>query len=165
MHKLVSRMRKFGLESRQPQPPPNTAADDEGTVGPLESDGPPQEFLDSIPDLSYPAKVLLWYGLPLETRQRHASTISSYTLFCATRGVEAWPASELVLVEWISERVFSNDIGQQGRITADTIQGHLSALKSYHVDRDLPTEVFSSPLVRRTVRGVTLLRPSHSNLN
>lgn len=143
---------------------PNTGAGHEDTVGPL-SDGPPQEFLDSIPDLSYSAKMLLWYGLPLETRQGHASTISSYTLFCATRDVEAWPASELVLVEWISERVFSNDMAQQGRITADTIQGHLLALKSYHVDRNLPTEVFSTPLVHRILSGVTFLRPSHSNLN
>lgn len=91
----------------------NTGTGEVDTSGALEFAPPPQEFLDSITDLSYSAKTLLWYGLSPKTRQGCDSAISLDTLFCATRGVRAWPASELVLAEWISGPVFGSDMAKQ----------------------------------------------------
>ncbi|MCJ1269665.1 hypothetical protein MMC22_009557 [Lobaria immixta] len=83
---------------------PNTRKDTEESVGSLDLnspppgfDPPPQEFIDSIQNVSYAVKTLLWYGLYTRIRQGYDTAISLYTLFCATRGVRAWPASELIL--------------------------------------------------------------------
>lgn len=125
----------------------------------LEFTPSPQEFLDSITNLSYSAKILLWYGLSPKTQQGYDSAISSYILFCAIRGIKAWPASESVLVEWISARVFGSAMAKQNRITANTIQSYLSALKSYHIDHHIPTQAFSSPRINRMLRGARFLYP------
>ena len=116
-------------------------------AGPLEFNAPPAEFIDSVPDLSVPAKTLLWYGLSPKTRLGYNSAINSYTLFCATRGAKAWPASEPVLIEWVTGRVFGSAAPKQGQIKPKTVKSYISALKSYHVDRNLDTQAFSSPCV------------------
>lgn len=128
-------------------------------AGPLEFDAPPLEFLDSITDLSSSAKTLLWYGLSPKTRQGYTTAISSYNLYCVMQGVKAWPASEAVLVEWVTGRVFGSSIPKQGQIKPNTLQGYLSALRSWHVDHNLPIEVFSSPRINRVLNGGRFLFP------
>lgn len=113
-------------------------------AGPLEFNAPPAEFINSITDLSTPAKTLLWYGLSPNTRSGYNSAINSYTLFCASYGTQAWPALEPILIEWVTGRVFGSAAPKQGQIQPKTVESYLSALKSYHVDRNLPTDAFSS---------------------
>ena len=145
---------------------PNTRKDTEESVGSLELnspppgfDPPPQEFIDSIQNVSYAVKTLLWYSLSTRIRQGYHTAISSYTLFCATRGVRAWPASELILAEWVAGRVFRADMVKQNRITANTIQSYLSAPRSYHVDHHLPVQAFSSLLIDRMLKGAHHIYP------
>ena len=126
---------------------------------PPDFEPPPQEFIDSITNVSYPVKTLLWYGLSTKTRQGYDTAISSNTLFCATRGVISWPASELILAEWIAGRVFGSNMVKQNRITANTIQSYLSALRSYHIDHHLSIDAFSSPLIDRMLKGARHIYP------
>lgn len=126
---------------------------------PLEFDAPPSEFLDSIADLSVPAKTLLWYGLSPKTRQGYTSAITSYTLYCAMQDVKAWPASENVLAEWVTGRIFGSATPKQGQVKPNTVQSYLSALRSYHVDNNLPIQVFSSPRIDRILNGARYLFP------
>ena len=128
-------------------------------AGPLEFNAPPAEFLDSIQDLSAPAKTLLWYGLTPKTRAGYNSAINSYTLFCATHVCKAWPASEPILIEWVTGRVFGSASPKQGQIKPRTVETYLSALKSYHVDRNFPTHAFSSPRIHRILSGARSLFP------
>ena len=123
----------------------------------LEFDAPPSEFLNSIISLSIPAKTLLWYGLSPKTRQRYTSAITSYTLYCAMQEIPPWPASEKVLVEWVTGRIFRSPIPRQGQVKPNTMQGYLSTLRSYHVDHNLPIQVFSSPRIERLLQGARYL--------
>ena len=128
-------------------------------AGPLEFNAPPAEFINSITDLSTPAKTLLWYGLSPNTRSGYNSAINSYTLFCASHGTKTWPASEPVLIEWVTGRVFGSAAPKQGQIQPKTVESYLSALKSYHVDRNLSTDVFSSLRIKRILSGARSLFP------
>lgn len=128
-------------------------------AGPLEFNAPPAEFVNSITDLSTPAKTLLWYGLSPNTRSGYNSGINSYTLFCASHGIQAWPASEPILIEWVTGRVFGSVAPKQGQIQPKTVESYLSALKSYHIDRNLPTDAFSSLRIKRILGGARSLFP------
>ena len=123
-------------------------------AGPLEFDALPAQFLNSIPHLSTPAKTLLWYGLAPDTRRGYNTAIRSYEYFCASRGISAWPATTLNLIEWVNTRAFGSAIPNQGQIQPDTISGYLSGLRSYHVDRNYSTPVFESLQLDRVIRGV-----------
>ncbi len=94
--------------------------------GPLEFDAPPVQFLNSIPHLSTAAKPLLWYGLAPDTRCGYNTAIRLYEFFCASRGISAWPATTLNLIEWVNTRAFGSAIPNQGQIQTDTISGYLS---------------------------------------
>lgn len=128
-------------------------------ASPLGFDAPSASFLDSILHLSYSAKTLLWYGLSLKTREGYDSAISSYILFCATHNVKPWPASELALIEWTTGRIFGLTTPKQGQSKPATAQNYLSALKSYHIDRNFPLHAFSSPCLDRLLKGGRYIFP------
>ena len=128
-------------------------------AGPLEFNSPPSHFLDSITSLSSSAKTLLWYGLSPKTKQSYNAAVNSYTLFCAMHGEKLWPASETVLIEWVTGRVFGSTAPKQGQIKPNTVQSYLSALKSYHIDRNLLTTGFTSPRIDRILAGARFLFP------
>lgn len=73
--------------------------------------------------------------------------------------MEAWPASELTVVERVPRRVFGSDAAQRSKIAPNTIQSYLSVLKSYHVDHHLPIQAFTSPRIDRILNGARSLYP------
>lgn len=85
--------------------------------------------------------------------------INLYTLFCATHVCKAWPASELILIEWVTSRVFRSASPKQGQIKLRTVETYFSVLKSYYVDRNFPTHAFSSPRIHRILSGAQSLFP------
>jgi hypothetical protein len=68
-----------------------------------------------------------------------------------------WPANENVLAEWISLRARGSTT--ERALKPDTLQSCLSALRSVHVDRRLPTDVFQSEWLHRIVMGIRRLIP------
>ena len=62
-------------------------------------------------------------------------------------------------MEWVTGRVFGSAEPKQGQIKPKTVKSYLSALKSYHVDRNLDTQAFSSPRVNRMLSGARSLFP------
>lgn len=125
----------------------------------LDFDAPPAEFLRSITDLFFLAKTLLWYGLSPRTKQGYSTAINSYTLFCASKGIKPWPATKVILVEWITRRIFGSAAPKQGQIKPSTAQSYLSALKLYHTDYNLPTQAFANPQIDRILSGACYLFP------
>ena len=123
----------------------------------MEFNAPPSEFLTSIQGLSAPAKILFWYGLTPKTRVGYNSAINSYTLFCPTYGYKAWRASESILIEWVTGRVYGSTAPKQGQIRPKTVKTYISALKSYHLNYNFPTHAFSSPRIHRILSGAQLL--------
>ena len=69
------------------------------------------------------------------------------------RSLQPWPATESALCLWVTTRAFSSSKKHQNQLKPDTLQAYLSALRSYHVDRCIPTEVFKSALLARLVQG------------
>jgi hypothetical protein len=124
------------------------------------SDTPSPEFLEkSHSSLSYQAVLLLWRGLAAPTRKNYSSAVGSYEFFCAEKGVLAWPANELILAQWIAARAFGNATIGQGRLKPDTMNVYLSALRSVHIDRRLPVDVFDSLWLRRIMHGYRVTFP------
>jgi integrase len=111
---------------------------------------------------------LLWNGLDPATRKGYKSAIKSYETLCALNNDVAWPATEVVLGKWITARAFgSSTLQNMGRIKPDTIQVYLAALRSYHTDRLLNSDVFDSVHIKRLIKGArnvfppTPKRPRH----
>lgn len=107
---------------------------------------------------------LLWNGLAADTRGRYQAPIKSYEYFCAVNKIRPWPASEESLGRWISIRASGSDSLLLRQVKPDTIQGYLSALRSYHVDLRLNANVSDSEHLKRLLKGVQRLysRPSDS---
>jgi hypothetical protein len=107
---------------------------------------------------------LLWNGLAADTRKRYQIPIRSYEYFYAINNIRPWPASEESLGRWISIRASGSDSPFLRQVKPDTIQGYLSALRSYHVDLPLNTDVFDSEHLKRLLKGAKRLynRPSDS---
>ena len=116
----------------------------------------------NAPDNLY--ATLLWNGLAADTRRRYQSPIKSYEYFCTINKIRPWPASEESLGRWISTRASGSDSLFLRQAKPDTIQGYLSALRSYHVDLRLDTDVFDSEHLKRLLKGAKRLfnRPSDS---
>jgi hypothetical protein len=68
-----------------------------------------------------------------------------------------WPANENVLAEWLSLRARGSTT--ERALKSDTLQSYLSALRSVHVDRRLPTDVFQSEWLYRIITGIRRLTP------
>lgn len=126
---------------------------------PIEYTSPPAAFLNAIPDRSYNFKQALWFGLSPDTRKVYQAAVKSYEYFCYTKTISPWPASLFGLEEWVTQRLFGSSIKLLSQLKPDTILSYLSALRSYHVDRNLSTGAFDNPRLDRIIRGGKRLFP------
>jgi hypothetical protein len=108
---------------------------------------------------SLKAKTNIWHGLARGTRASYKTARESFEYFCANRGTDAFPVRLLPLIEWVSVRAAGSHERFQKQISADTISNYISALRSVHVDRGLPTGVFQDETLRRTIAGVRRRQP------
>ena len=126
---------------------------------PLSFDEPPTSYLSSTPGSTI-VKRLAWYGLASDTRKGYSSAIDSYEAFCAVFNVQPWPASASILEEWAANRIFGSTLPKQGQVKPETVSSYLSALKSYHIDRQLSLEGLNDPRMALIIKGGKRLFPS-----
>jgi hypothetical protein len=84
-------------------------------------------------------------------------------LFCSLQGKTTYPAQLPLLLEWIAQRVFGNSSPGMKRVSGATIRAYVSAIRSQHVDRNLPTDIFEQEILKRMLNGATAINPSHRN--
>lgn len=84
------------------------------------------------------------------------SHCSSFEDFCATNGQQAYPATTIQLLEWISVR--TDGAPGFSRIKADSILQGLSAIKAAHHVRLLRTSQFEEPAIRIAIAGARRLQ-------
>ena len=65
-----------------------------------------------------------------------------------------------MLEEWAANRIFGSILPKQGQIKPDTVASYLSALKSYHIDRQLSLKGFDDPRMALIIKGGKRLFPS-----
>ncbi|KAG6032592.1 MICOS complex subunit mic60 [Claviceps sp. LM458 group G5] len=115
----------------------------------------PADFVKRMSGLGYdmPIYRLFWNALKPSTRK---------TYLAATRSV--------VLVHWISGRVYgkyNNLIKKQRQVRPATASAYVAALRSVHIDLDLPKDLFDGLHVRRLVSGTfgtfPQQKPQHSS--
>jgi hypothetical protein len=143
------------------QPPPRMTAinDEDGEVTPTEplTFKVPASFRGKVNAPDSLSATLLWNGLAVDIRKRYQSPIKSYEYFCAINKISPWPASEESLGRWISIRATGSNSLLLRQAKPDTIQGYLSALRSYHIDLRLNTDVFDSEYLERPLKGAKRL--------
>lgn len=122
----------------------------------LPFEDPPTSWFTSHPNFTRGCLTFLWNGLTSDTRKTYKAAKTSYNLFCKLHDLGAFPATTKSLAEWITWR--ANGSGGK-RLKPSTIQIYLSAVRSKHVDRGLPTDVFDSDFLRRLQTGIKRLRP------
>lgn len=126
---------------------------------------PPRDFMCRMKQLSsnYFYTKLLWAGIGEDTRKHYATAVRSYEEYCHMSKVCPWPATRRTLGPWIVTRAFGSAISRNlHQVSATTLSGYVSALRSVHVDLDLPTEVFESQHIRRLLAGAANLFPKRS---
>ena len=119
----------------------------------VEYPSPPANWL-CCEELSNLACHLLYYGVAPGTRKTYKSYQKSYEEFCYVNGVLPYPATDIILVEWISRRAFGSTQLGQGRLSADSIVQALSAVRSVHVDLNEDLSAFNTELLKRVVAGI-----------
>ena len=122
----------------------------------LEFPDPPAEFSSGLQHLSTMAQKFIYYGLSPRTRNTYESYQRSYEHFCYSRVTPPYPATAESLIEWITLRAFGAP--RQGPLKANSISQALSAVRSKHIDRDLSTSAFDSPLLARLKTGIAGLQ-------
>lgn len=120
---------------------------------------PPTSWLAELEPISASWAQFLWLGLSPDTRRGYESTRCSYENFCAGMGVKAWPTTVEPLAEWVTFRAHGSP--DEDKLSPDTLQSYLSALRSVHVNRRLPTTVFESKFAHRVLKGVRRSTPLH----
>jgi hypothetical protein len=126
----------------------------------LELSPPPQQWLDEVESrFSHETKLNIWHGLSPSTRTTYKTARTSFEYFCQIRNQPAFPAQRLHLIEWVTLRSTGSSECHQDRITGDTIASYLSALRSVHVDRGLPTSVFDDETLKRVIAGIKRRQP------
>lgn len=122
---------------------------------------PPAHFRARLGHVSdnYLYAKLLWAGIAQNTRIKYLTPVRSYEGFCHASRVQPWPATVPKLAPWIVTRAFGSPLPQMGQIAASSISGYVSALRSVHVDLNLPTDVFECPHIRRLIAGAETLFP------
>jgi hypothetical protein len=114
---------------------------------------PPQEWLAELDQsLSHEVKLNIWNGLTQGTRASYSTARKSFEYFCANRGQnQAFPVHRLHIIELVSLRAKGSIEHLQSRLSAETIENYVSALRSIHVDRALDLSVFEGPTFRRVL--------------
>ena len=123
-------------------------------------------FPASVNTPSHQYALLLWAGLSAATRKSYDAPVQSYQTFCAMRSLQPWPATKSTLCLWVTTRAFSSSEKHQSQLKPDTLQIYLSAIRSYHIDRCIPIEVFKSAFLARLVQGARnfFSGPRHARL-
>jgi hypothetical protein len=102
--------------------------------------------------LSYDALYFLWNGLAPDTRAGYNSAVKYSHM-----GLQAWPATEHALAEWITARASGKAlISYQKKVNPETIASMLSALWSVHVDRRYS---LVPPWIKRILEGIKRCQP------
>lgn len=88
------------------------------------------------------------------TRETYLSSKKSYEFFCGTRSVPAWPAKLQILGEYIAYRGTGGTGKYSSKCKGDVLRQHIVHLRSVHVDRRLPTDLFNHPWLVRILAGI-----------
>jgi integrase len=112
---------------------------------------PPDWWYEQFTQWSKTVSFYLWHGLASSTRRTYSTGQKSFinhvklhSLYNADGAV--LPATQPAVMSWIAS------LG--GRVQPKTIKGYLSAVRSLHVDADLPFAITESPIVQRLIRGI-----------
>ena len=65
-----------------------------------------------------------------------------------------------ILEECAANRIYGSTLPRQGQIKSDTVASYLSALKSYHINRQLNLKSFDDPRMALIVKSEKKLFPS-----
>jgi hypothetical protein len=98
---------------------------------------------------------MLWNGLAPSSRNVYKSAVKAYVMLCRLRLLDPWPATEESLITYACTRVQGCSLLSLNSLAPKTISGHMSALRSYHVDHGLNCLVFESERLRRVLQGIT----------
>ena len=123
----------------------------------LHFENPPPSWLLEVGDLTPSCATFLWYGLATETRRAYNAARISFENFCASYSTPAFPAKLHMLAEWATLR--AHGALHENKLSPDTIQSYVSALRSVHVDRGLSTDVFEHERLQRIINGIRRATP------
>ncbi|OXV08604.1 hypothetical protein Egran_03633, partial [Elaphomyces granulatus] len=85
----------------------------------------------------------------------YTTAVKAYVLLCRLRLLNPWPATEESLIVYACTRAQGCSLLNLNSLAPKTISGHISALRSYHVDHGLSCAVFESERLRRVLQGIT----------
>ncbi|KAG6283828.1 hypothetical protein E4U48_004937 [Claviceps purpurea] len=108
---------------------------------------PPADFVKRLSGMGYDMYIfrLLWNALKPSTRKTYSAATRSYETFCEYHRRRPYPVRRVVLVHWISGRAYGKYdslIKKQRQVRPTTISAYVAALRSVHIDLDLPTDLF-----------------------
>ena len=108
---------------------------------PIPYDNPPDAFMQSVRG-SFIVKRLIYAGLTSGTWSGYQAAIYHY--FAIVHGKRPWPATIDLLEEWGANRIMGSSFDRQVQIKPETLSSYLSALRPYHIEHELPVDVFGS---------------------
>ncbi|KAF7350192.1 Integrase/recombinase xerD [Mycena venus] len=116
-----------------------------------ELEGPPDWWYEQHTTWPKTVSFYLWHGLASNTRRTYSSGQRSFINFCRLHSLynpdgAILPATQPAVMSWIAHLA--------GRVQPKTIKAYLSAVRSLHVDADLPFSICESPVVQRLIRGI-----------
>lgn len=123
---------------------------------PFEYDDPFESYLSLSPNSDI-IKLLIRYGLALNTRKSYIIVINSYNLFYVLHCQETYLSSTIILEEWVVTKILGSTLPKQAQIKPDTMINYLSTLKSYHTDRNLSLKGFDDPWMALIIKSRKLL--------
>ncbi|KAJ6486471.1 hypothetical protein C8R47DRAFT_979485, partial [Mycena vitilis] len=93
----------------------------------------------------------LWHGLASNTRGTYSTGQRSFLNFSKLHSLynpdgSILPATQPAVMSWVASLA--------GRVQPKTIKAYLSAVRSLHVDADLPFTICEAPIVQRLIRGI-----------
>src|SRR5579859_4057321 len=103
----------------------------------------PSRFQDI--DLAPAALHLLENALAPATRKNYDSACSSYETHSRRYGYVAYPASVKSITHWLASLTTT--------VKPETANGYLEALRSTHIEKGFPTNIFDDPLIKMCIRG------------
>lgn len=105
---------------------------------------------------------LIWAGVKPSTRDLYDTGIRSYLKICRLHQIERpFPATVLTLSVFITALAFGEYSVK--RVKDTTIAKYLSAIRSWHVDVNMPTDVFANEHIRFLLQGAANLFPAESS--
>jgi hypothetical protein len=120
--------------------------------GLLKLSTPPPGWLAKIGPHSASLSNFLWNGLTKETRAVYQSGQKAWETFTGLNQYTPYPAT----VDALGEFIVARAVGGLGinRVSPDTIQANLSAIRSMHIDCRLDDSALDSLWVKRVLAGV-----------